>query len=262
MFVFIQNSVTFRIPHNLNQVKQAALITGQFISNLSDFPADQLCNTIPDFHNTPKRYQDLLTSIEKANSNHISNSQEALQFIHQRAGHADVLWNALQEGIIPWRVTHNDTKLDNILFNNDTGQAICLIDLDTVMPGSALFDFGDALRSMGNPVAEDEPDLDKVIFQLSIFEAYTTGFLESACSILTPAEINLLHLAPWVITFENGIRFLTDYLQNDRYYKTEYPGQNLMRCKTQLKLVADMEKNITDMKTIVMQVYNDQKNSC
>ena len=259
LFVFIQNSVTFRTPHNLNQVKQAALITGQFISNLSDFPADQLFNTIPDFHNTPKRYQDLLAAKEKADPDRISNSQEALQFIHQRAGHAGVLWNALQEGIIPWRVTHNDTKLDNILFNNDTGQAICLIDLDTVMPGSALFDFGDALRSMGNPVAEDEPDLDKVIFQLPVFEAYTTGFLESTCSILTPAEINLLHLAPWVITYENGLRFLTDYLLNDPYYKIEYPEQNLMRCKTQLMLVADMEKNITDMKTIVMQVYNDLK---
>ncbi len=169
LFVFIQNSVTFRTPHNLNQVKQAALITGQFISNLSDFPADQLFNTIPDFHNTPKRYQDLLAAIEKADPDRISNSQEVLRFIHQRADHAGVLWNALQEGIIPWRVTHNDTKLDNILFDQDTGQAICLIDLDTVMPGSALFDFGDALRSMGNPVAEDEPDLDKVNIPTSSF---------------------------------------------------------------------------------------------
>ena len=157
----------------------------------------------------------------------------------------------IKKGLIPWRVTHNDTKLDNILFDQDSGEAVCLIDLDTVMPGSALFDFGDALRAMANSAAEDEPDLNKVLFQIPVFKAYTEGFLENTCHILTQAEVNLLHLAPWVITFENGMRFLTDYLQNDRYYKTEYADHNLVRCRTQLKLVADMEKDITRLKTIV-----------
>jgi N-acetylhexosamine 1-kinase len=254
MAEFIQNTATYQKSPDLRHVKQAASATGRFIANLADFPADQLFVTIPDFHNTPKRYRDLLKSFEEANPQRLSNVQESLSFIRKRSAKTGILWDALQKGIIPWRVTHNDTKLDNILFDKTGGQAVCLIDLDTVMPGSPLFDFGDALRSMANSAAEDEPDLSKVLFRIPVFKAYTEGFLESTSHILTSTEVNLLHLAPWVITFENGMRFLTDYLQNDRYYKTDYADHNLVRCKTQLKLVADMEKEITRLKTIVMQI--------
>lgn len=254
MSEFIQNTVTYQTGPDLHQVKQAASATGRFIADLADFPAHQLFVTIPDFHNTPRRYQELLRSIKTANPERLTNVQESLSFIRKRSAKTGILWDALQKGIIPWRVTHNDTKLDNILFDKASGQAVCLIDLDTVMPGSALFDFGDALRSMANSAAEDEPDADKVHFQIPVFQVYCEGFLESTGHILTSTEVNLLHLAPWVITFENGMRFLSDYLQNDRYYKTDYADHNLVRCKTQLKLVADMEKEITSLKSIVMQI--------
>lgn len=254
LFEFIQNTLTFQTPPDLDHVKQAAIATGRFTANLADFPADQLFVTIPDFHNTPKRYLDLTKSIKNADHERLSNAQEELLFIQKRARKCGILWNALRKSLIPWRVTHNDTKLDNILFDQDSGKAVCLIDLDTVMPGSPLFDFGDALRAMANSAAEDEPDLNKVQFEIPVFKAYTEGFLENTSHILTETEVNLLHLAPWVITFENGIRFLTDYLQNDRYYKTDYTAHNLVRCKTQLKLVVDMEKDITILKSIIMQV--------
>ncbi|PKO13747.1 MAG: mucin desulfatase [Chloroflexi bacterium HGW-Chloroflexi-10] len=241
MFHYIPNSFTNSIPQNPDQVYEAGRITAQFTFQMAAFPPEALYVPLPDFHNTPKRYRDLQNAISQANPQRLARCSSELAWIKERAPRLGTLWDALTTSAIPWRVTHNDTKLDNVLFDRNTQRAICLIDLDTVMASSALFDYGDALRSMGNPAAEDEADLSKVQFQESIYEAYTQGYLSIAGNFLTPVEMKLLPTAPWIITIENGIRFLCDYLQGDRYYRISYPNQNLNRCRTQLKLAADIE---------------------
>ncbi len=251
MYEKIGNSYTTQITNNLSQVYEAGRATGLFLKHLKDYPVQSLNISIPDFHNTPKRYQDFLAAVSNSDNTSIQEIQSEINFLCERAHQFGVFWDALVEQRLPWRVTHNDTKIDNILFDLDTHQAICLIDLDTIMPGSALFDFGDALRAMGNPAAEDEPDLSKVEFQMPVFEAYTEGYLSSAGDILTPLEISWLALSPWMITMENGIRFLSDYLQGNQYFRTHYPKQNLQRCRTQLKLVADMERQQSLMESMV-----------
>jgi thiamine kinase-like enzyme len=231
-------------------------VTGYFLKQLQDYPVHSLNISIPDFHNTPKRYQDFLRALSHADVELVRTVQPEIEFLHERSDHFGLFWDALHEKRLPWRVTHNDTKLDNVLFDLDTHQAICLIDLDTIMPGSALFDFGDALRAMGNPAAEDEPDLTKIDFQIPVFEAYTQGYLAAAGDILTEQEISWLALSPWLITIEIGMRFLTDYLQGNQYFRIHYPLQNLNRCRTQFKLASDMENKQSLMKSIIEEISN------
>ncbi|HSM24557.1 MAG TPA: aminoglycoside phosphotransferase family protein [Anaerolineaceae bacterium] len=253
MYEWIKNGYTTQITKNLEQVREAGRITGEFLRLLKDYPVHSLHIPIPDFHNTPIRYHDFLNSLSVADPVLLTEIQPEIEFLHKRAQKFGLFWDALNDGRIPWRVTHNDTKLDNILFDLETHQAICLIDLDTIMPGCALFDFGDALRAMGNPVTEDESDLSKVVFQLPVFEAYTQGYLSAARGILSPLEIAWLAFSPWLITIEIGMRFLTDYLQNNHYFRIHYPKQNLNRCRTQFKLATDMESRLPEMEAIVMQ---------
>lgn len=256
MYERIPHCYSTQITQNLRQVYEAGRVTGYFLKQLQDYPVHSLNISIPDFHNTPKRYQDFLQTLTAADSDLIQAVQPEIEFIRERSDQFGLFWEALHEQRLPWRVTHNDTKLDNILFDLDTDQAICLIDLDTIMPGSALFDFGDALRAMGNPAAEDEPDLSKVIFQIPVFEAYTQGYLAAAGDILTPMELSWLALSPWLITIEIGMRFLTDYLQGNPYFRIHYPQQNLNRCRTQFKLASDMEAQQSLMKSIVQEISN------
>jgi thiamine kinase-like enzyme len=251
MYEKIENSYTTQITNSLSQVSEAGRMTGLFLKQLKDYPVESLNISIPNFHNTPKRFQDFITALSHSDQTTIQEVQTEIAFLKDRATQLGLFWDALSDQRLPWRVTHNDTKLDNVLFDLNTHQAICLIDLDTIMPGSALFDFGDALRAMGNPVAEDEPDLSKVVFQMPVFEAYTRGYLSSAGDILSPLELSWLALSPWMITIENGLRFLTDYLHGNQYFRIHYPKQNLQRCRTQLKLVADMERQQPLMESIV-----------
>ncbi len=251
MFVRIPNAYTCQIPESLSQVFAAGRTTGLFLRQAMDYPLDNMYIAIPDFHNTSKRYQDFLNALSSAEMNLVQKIQKEANFFEERADQFGLFWDALLNQHIPWRLTHNDTKLDNILFDKNTHQAICLIDLDTLMPGSALFDFGDAMRSMCNPAAEDEADLSRVEFQIPVFRAYTQGYLEAAGDVLTDQELSWLAKSPWMITIENAIRFLTDYLQGNRYYKTRYPHQNLNRCRTHIKLVQDIEKNLGAMESIV-----------
>ncbi len=256
MYEKIGNSYTTQVSNSLSQVYEAGRVTGLFLKQLQDYPVESLNISIPDFHNTPKRFQDFLTAVSYSDNNTIQEVQSEINFLRQRAHQFGLFWDALSDQRLPWRVTHNDTKIDNILFDLDTHQAICLIDLDTIMPGSALFDFGDALRALGNPVGEDEPDLSKVNFQLPVFEAYTRGYLSAVGDILTPQELSWLAGSPWMITIENGMRFLTDYLEGNQYFRIHYPSQNFQRCRTQLKLVSDMETQQSRMEAIV---HNLQK---
>ncbi len=254
MYERIPNCYSTTITQNLRQVYEAGRVTGDFLKQLQDYPVHSLNISIPDFHNTPKRYQDFLQALSTADADLIQGVQPEIEFILTRSDQFGLFWEALHEQRLPWRVTHNDTKLDNILFDLDTNQAICLIDLDTIMPGSALFDFGDALRAMGNPCAEDEANLEKVIFQMPVFKAYTQGYLAAAGDILTEQELSWLALSPWLITIEIGMRFLSDYLQGNQYFRIHYPQQNLNRCRTQFKLASDMETHQVMMESIVQEI--------
>lgn len=218
---------------------------------LIDYNAESLYETIPNFHNTKERYKSFINAIERNKANRLDNVINEVNFIIERKSDTSILVDLLQKGKLPLRVTHNDTKISNILMDAKTKEGICVIDLDTIMPGLSLYDFGDAIRSGATHVSEDEKDLNKVFIDLEFFEAFTKGFLEGTANSLTEKEIELLPMAVKIITLEQGIRFLTDYLNGDVYYKTNYNDQNLDRTRTQLKLVKDIEEKLNEMKNIV-----------
>lgn len=215
---------------------------GRFSKILIDFPLHKLKYTISDFHNTRKRYDKLFVALEKADEKKKKECQKEILFIKERENIVDIINEKLGSKDIPLRVTHNDTKLNNVMLD-ENGKAICMIDLDTVMPGSLLFDYGDAIRTGIAKALEDEKDLRKVKIDKELFLYFTKGFLSETNDILTDYEKEMLVTSAKVITFECGIRFLTDYLENDVYFKTDYEKHNLVRAKNQFKLVKEIEKN-------------------
>ena len=233
---------------------QAAKGFGRFQKMLSGFPADRLKETIPDFHNTRSRFEALRTAVDADRFSRVAEAKAEIEFCYAREADTDVIVTAIKEGKIPLRVTHNDTKLNNVMMDKASGTAVCVIDLDTVMPGSLLYDYGDALRFGASTAAEDERDLSLVHFDLTLFETFTKGFLEEVGDRLTASEAALLPFSVKLITMECGMRFLTDYLSGDTYFKTSRPGQNLDRCRTQLKLVAEIEEKTPEMKRIVADI--------
>ncbi len=230
---------------------ESALAFGKFQNILSTFPASTLHDTIPDFHNTPNRYKNFLIALESNKSGRKETALEEIEFINARKDFYSVLVDANKAGILPLRVSHNDTKSNNVLLDNKTHKAVCVIDLDTIMPGFSVTDFGDAIRFGANTAAEDEKDLTKVKFDIEKFRIFAKGFIEGCGGQLPEEEIMLLPEGAKMMTIECGMRFLTDYLDGDTYFKTAYPEHNLVRCRTQLKLVAEMEKVWDEMKEIV-----------
>ena len=224
---------------------------GRFQQMLSDFPSASLFETIPDFHNTPLRYQALLQAVQADPKGRLKNVSDEMAFFLDHADDYGVAERMKASGELPLRVTHNDTKLNNIMIDDKTGEGICVIDLDTIMPGLSIFDFGDSIRFGANHSAEDERDLSKVNFDLPLFDIYTKGFLEGAAGTLTDAEKEYLPWGAKLMTLECGIRFLTDYLEGDTYFKIHRDGQNLDRCRTQFKLVRDMEARWDEMAAVV-----------
>ncbi|MBQ7935205.1 MAG: aminoglycoside phosphotransferase family protein [Clostridia bacterium] len=224
---------------------------GRFQALLGNYPAETLHETIPHFHDTPDRMRQLKEAIEKNAAGRLDSVREEVEFALAREDSAKLVMDLQAEGVLPLRVTHNDTKLNNVLLDPETGAGTCVIDLDTVMPGMAIFDFGDSIRFGASTAAEDEKDLDKVQLDLELFDAYTKGFLEGCNNVLTPAERDLLPTGAWMMTFECGIRFLADYLNGDVYFKTAYPDHNLVRAHTQFKLVQEMEEKQDQMQAIV-----------
>ena len=218
---------------------------------LQDFPAHTLHETIVNFHNTEDRYAKFLAALEEDKLGRAKDIQADIQFVLDRKDDCSVALQALRDGILPLRVTHNDTKLNNILIDRATGEGICVIDLDTTMPGLSINDFGDSIRFGANHSAEDEKDLSKVNFDIELYEAYTRGFLQGSQGCLTEAELQYLPWGARLMTLECGIRFLTDYLVGDTYFHIRYPEQNLDRCRTQFKLVADMEAQFEAMAAVV-----------
>ena len=218
---------------------------------LDSYPAEKLHFTIKDFHNTRNYFNRLMTAIENDAADRKIGVAKEIEFVKSHEKYADLLNDAMSDGRISLRVTHNDTKLNNILFDNKTREGLCLIDLDTVMPGSVLYDFGDAMRFGAASGPEDEKDLSKIWFDLDMFDAFTKGFSEEMKSTLTQGEKDLLADSVKVLTFECGMRFLEDYLKGDTYFKTAYAEHNLDRARTQFKLVSDMEEKNQEMKMIV-----------
>ena len=223
---------------------------GRFQRLLADYPAETLYETIPHFHDTEDRLARLREAIKKDPCGRAASVQEEIRFIREREADCSVAMDALRRGILPLKVTHNDTKLNNVLFDEKTREGICVIDLDTTMPGLSIFDFGDAVRFGANPAREDEKDLSRVRLDPALYECCTRGFLAGTAGSLSRAELEYLPWGARIITLELGIRFLTDYLNGDCYFRTSYPGQNLVRCRTQLKLVSSMEEQFDSMKAV------------
>lgn len=251
MYNYIENSVSYDITETPEQLFQAGRAFGRFQNMLSDFPADKLFETIPDFHDTRKRFENLKNAIKADKAGRAASVKDEIDFALSFEEEVGIVVDALKDGSLPCRVTHNDTKLNNVMFDKETGEAVCVIDLDTVMPGSLLYDYGDALRFGASTGAEDETDLSKIEFSLEYFEAFTNGFLGELGSAITEKECELLAFSAKLITYEIGIRFLTDYLEGDTYFKIHREHHNLDRCRTQFKLVADIEKKTDKMNEII-----------
>lgn len=242
MYDFIEDAVTYDAVKEPEDFYESAVAFGNFQYLLSDYPAETLHETIPDFHNTEKRFHDLEEAItsDRVGRKHLVAPEIA--FVQERKDELGILLELQKAGKLPLRVTHNDTKLNNIMIDKETGRGICIIDLDTVMPGLSLYDFGDSIRFGANTGAEDETDLSKVSLNLELYRLYRKGYLEGSKGTLTGKEIEMLPVGAKLMTLECGIRFLTDYLNGDTYFKIHRENHNLDRCRSQFALVADMEK--------------------
>jgi Ser/Thr protein kinase RdoA (MazF antagonist) len=250
-YLFINNARTYESIENPDHVFHAASAFGNFQKLLSDYPSENLIETIPDFHNTSKRFKAFTESVEKDELNRGRLSKEEIEFVMQRVSDTSILVEKIEKGELPERITHNDTKFNNVMIDNETGTGVCVIDLDTVMPGLSLYDFGDAIRTLANPAAEDERDLSLVNFDFQVFDLYTHGYLDAVGNELTSQEKDYLAFSAILMTLECGIRFLTDHLQGDKYFKIHREDHNLDRCRTQFKLVLDMETHFDEMQRIV-----------
>lgn len=224
---------------------------GRFQYLLRDYPAETLHETIARFHDTENRYERFLEALEADKLGRARDVQPEVQFVLDRKADCSVALQAQREGRLPLRVTHNDTKLNNVLIDRDTGEGICVIDLDTTMPGLSINDFGDSIRFGANHCREDEKDLTRVSFDMGLYEVFTRGFLEGTQGSLTQEELKYLPWGARLMTQECGIRFLTDYLEGDHYFHIQYPEQNLDRTRTQFKLVRDMEEQFDAMGAVV-----------
>lgn len=250
VYDFVTQSLCLQSPESAEDFYQSAVAFGSFQQQLKDFPAETLCEVIPDFHNTADRYRIFKEALAADICGRAGSVRPEIDFVLAREQEAGTLVNMLAEGKLPLRVTHNDTKLNNVMLDEKTRKPLCVIDLDTVMPGLSLYDYGDSIRFGAATAPEDEKDLDKVWMDLDLFGIYTRGFL-SACPDLTENEREMLPMGAKLMTLECGVRFLTDYLNGDTYFRTHYEYQNLDRCRTQFKLVADMESKWQEMKRIV-----------
>ncbi|MDE6471764.1 MAG: aminoglycoside phosphotransferase family protein [Clostridia bacterium] len=257
MSLFVKDTVVYQVIDSPSVFEDAGKAFGKFIARLDGFDAGSLCEVIPNFHNTVDRYEKFLRAIEDNKSNRAHLVQNEIKFVKERADKLSLIVDALANGQIPLRVTHNDTKINNVLIDKNTGKAICIIDLDTIMPGSLLYDFGDSIRSGCNTALEDEKNLDIVDFNINLYEAYCKGFLKGIGEKITDKELEMLHIGAIIITLECGIRFLTDYLDGDIYFKTDYDDHNLVRCHTQFKLVEKMERQSDAMLEIAKKCKNN-----
>lgn len=251
LLVYVTESMSYDKVERPEQFYDSAVSFGDFQYMLRDYPAETLHETIVNFHNTPDRFRQLTEAIANDAKGRLREVAAEVEFAKAREEFAGTLERARREGKLPLRVTHNDTKLNNILFDSNTGKALCVVDLDTIMPGYSVNDFGDSIRFGATTALEDETDLSKVNFDISLYELYVKGFIEGAKGGLTEGELEMLPIGAIMMTFECGMRFLADYLNGDTYFRIHRPSHNLDRCRNQFKLVADMEAHLDEMKAIV-----------
>lgn len=256
VYLFIAEATCYNLVEKPEDFYQSGKAFGHFQRMLADYPAAELVETIPGFHDTPKRFETFQQAVAEDACGRAALVQREIQFVLDRASEMGAAKELLEAGKLPLRVTHNDTKLNNIMIDDTTGEALCIIDLDTIMPGMSIFDFGDSIRFGANTAEEDETDLGKVSLSLPLFEVYTKGFLEGCGGSLTEMEKKMLPMGAKLMTLECGIRFLTDYLQGDTYFKIHREHHNLDRTRTQFELVADMERKWGEMETIVSRYEN------
>ena len=255
-YKFIDKATSYDQVEDPRDFYQSAVAFGSFQRLLAEYPAETLHETIKGFHDTKSRFAVFKKVVEEDVMGRAEEVQEEIQFVLDREEIADYFCDLLEQGALPLRVTHNDTKLNNIMIDDETGKGICVIDLDTVMPGLAMNDFGDSIRFGASTAAEDEQDLSKVSCSMELFEQYAKGFIEGCGGKLTHREIELMPMGAKTMTFECGMRFLTDYLQGDTYFKIHREKHNLDRCRTQFKLVEDMEQKWYTMQEIVKKYSN------
>lgn len=247
VYLYIEGTETFEQVNGTEDFYRSGLAFGRFQELLADYPASTLYEVIPAFHDTGKRYRDFEKAVEEDLFHRVKEVEPEIAFIRERAKETTMLTDLLANGELPLRVTHNDTKLSNIMLDIVTHESICIIDLDTVMPGLSAYDFGDSIRFGANTAAEDETDISKVSLSMELYRAYTRGFIKGCNGMLSPKEIEMLPLGAKLMTMECGMRFLADYLQGDIYYRIKRERHNLDRCRTQLALIADMEDKWNDM---------------
>ena len=253
VYDFVEDTICLQQPETDEDFYQSAVGFGTFQQLLAEFPAEKLHETIPNFHNTPDRYRAFLETLERDPMRRAAQVQPEIEFALARQSEMAALQTALKAGELPLRVTHNDTKLNNVLLDEKTGLARSVLDLDTVMPGLSAYDFGDAVRFGASSAAEDETDLSKVFLRLDLYRAFLEGYLDACGHALTENEISVLPLGAKIITIELGMRFLKDYLDGDVYFKIDRPTQNLDRCRAQLRLAADMEAQWPQMQQILLE---------
>ena len=251
VYLFIEGATCYDAVKDDNDFYQSAVAFGHFQRLLADYPAETLHETIKDFHNTPDRLEKFKKAVAEDICGRAASVQKEIDFILEREELTHALYDLQLDGRLPLRVTQNDTKLNNILIDDETGKAICVIDLDTVMPGLTANDFGDSIRFGASTALEDEQDLSKVSCDLHLFDVYARGFIEGCGGALTDLEIDMLPMGAILMTFENGIRFLTDHLEGDHYFHIHREGHNLDRCRTQLTLVKDMQEKLPQMNAII-----------
>ena len=256
MLTYFDNVYSLDIPENAEVFYYAGVSFGGFIKSMSSVDITKIKEVIPNFHNTSSRYRDLENAISRNPFNRVVDVANEINFVRSRTDMFGKITEALESGLIPTRICHNDCNLNNILFDEITHLPVAIIDLDTVMPSSPLYDFGDSMRIGTNTAKDDEKDLSKVSCDLKLYESYARGYLDACGDILTKEELELLPYASLIITVEDGIRFLMDHINGDTYYHIDYPGQNLDRARTQLKLLEDMEIKLPEIKRILQKIYD------
>ena len=254
VYDFIENTVTYQTASSVDVFRNSGRAFGEFQNYLAEFDASKLTETIKRFHDTPKRFADFKAALEKDEFNRAKDCKEEIDFILSHENTYGIAMTGLKDGSLPLRVTHNDTKLNNILMDEKTGEARAVIDLDTIMPGSMLFDFGDSIRFGASTAAEDEKDLTKVHFDINLFKAYAEGYCGAVKDSITAREAELLPYGSYLMTIECGMRFLADYLSGDTYFATKYEGHNLVRCRTQIRLASEMEAQFEEMGKIIADI--------
>ena len=251
IYKFITDAITYQVVEKPEHFYQSAVAFGEFANLLAEFDASGLFEVIPDFHNTEKRFADFEKALKEDKFGRAAAVKKEIDFVLSRKSYCGRIVSLLRSGEMPTKVTHNDTKLNNVMLDDKTGAPVVVIDLDTIMPGSICYDFGDSIRFGCNPVAEDEKDLSKVNFDIELFEAYTKGYLSAVGKSATKIEKDNVAFGAILMTYECGMRFLADYLEGDVYFRVHREGHNLDRARTQFKLIEDMEKLLPEMEKIV-----------